>query len=443
MTLFRDATLVEFDPPRVRNGMDVLVEGDEIGRVAPAGSIEVPGEARVVDVSGKLLFPGLVCSHHHYYSGFARGIMVELGAMPDFVSVLKQLWWRLDRAHDEASIYASSVICSLDAIRAGTTAVIDHHASPNAIHGSLSAIRRGFEESGLRGSTCYEVTDRHGAAGLETGLEENRRFAAEIDAEKRSGSWSGLTQALIGGHAPFTLPDEALRRLGELSEESGRGFHCHLAEGAYDVSHSHITYNRDLVPRLDDFGLVNERSVLVHGVHLTDEEVTRINERDAFLVHNCRSNMNNGVGYNRRLQNYRNLALGTDGIGGDMLEETKNAFFKHRDAGGPMQPDGFLRALAAGNRLLERIYGRPFGRIEAGYVADLVVADYASPTPLRGENIAGHLAFGMGSGSVESVMIGGRFVMEERRFPLDTAAVYAHAREEAQRLWSRMDRITP
>jgi putative selenium metabolism protein SsnA len=455
MILFKNATLMEIDPPRMREGMDVLVAGDEIKAVgqgleagdpasgSSSGADKRDSEPRIIDATGKLLFPGLVCSHHHYYSGLARGIIAELGPMPDFVSVLKQLWWRMDRAHDEQSLYTSSLICSLDAIRCGTTAVIDHHASPSFITGSLTALKRAMEETGLRGASCYEVTDRHGEQGMAEGIEENRSFARSIDESKENGTWSGLSEAYVGGHAPFTIPDAGLEQLAQVAEETGRGVHVHLAEGSYDVSHSHITYGKDLVPRLDEFGLVNEKSILVHGIYLSSEEIALMNERDAFLVHNCRSNMNNNVGYNDRLREYRNLALGTDGIGGDMFEEMKVAFFKHRDAGGPLQPGDFLAALASGYRLLERSYGRRFGRLEEGYVADLVLADYASPTPLLPENIAGHIAFGMSSNIVESVMIGGRMVMEERKFPLDAPAIYAGAREEAKRLWSRMNEIEP
>ena len=152
MTLFKNATLVEFDPPRVREGMDVLVEGDvitEVGRCLTITGPSGPGPAgsgKTVDVSGKILFPGLVCSHHHIYSGLARGILAEIGPTPDFVSILRNLWWRLDRAIDAASLSSSGLICSIDAIRAGTTAVIDHHASPFAIKGSLNLIAEAFEK---------------------------------------------------------------------------------------------------------------------------------------------------------------------------------------------------------------------------------------------------------------------------------------------------------
>ena len=442
MILFTNATLVEFDPPRIRYNEDVLVEGDTIIKVGKG--LDASGVERTVDGSGKLLFPGIVCSHTHFYSGLSRGIMANIGDTPDFVSILKNLWWRLDRALDSESLRASGLICSLDAIRAGTTAVIDHHASPTFISGSLDVIKKAFEETGLRGTTCYEVTDRHGEEAMQEGVDENIAFARSIDAEKKAGTWSGLTEAHIGGHAPCTLPDAALKLLADACEERGRGFHVHLAEDAWDVSHSHINYGKDLVFRLDDFGLVRDNSILVHGVHLNPDEVERINERGAFLVHNSRSNMNNGVGYNPNLPRLENWALGTDGIGSDMFAEMQSAYFKHKDEKGPLWPGDFLAALAAGNRILEKSFGRPFGRIEPGYTSDLVVADYASPTPLEPENIAGHMVFGMASNIVETVMINGRIVMEKRSFPgIPREDIYRDAAEQARRLWERMDRITP
>ena len=450
MILFRNATLLDFDPPRVREGQDLAVEGDRIAAVGPdlggngapvaSAPLSSPPE-RVIDAGGKLLFPGLVCSHTHLYSAFARGIMAEIGPMPDFVSILKQLWWRVDRAVDEEMLYYSALTASLDAIRAGTTALIDHHASPNMIEGSLATIKRAFEEAGMRGATCYEVTDRHGTEGMRAGVEENVAFAQQLDTEASEGHATGLVASHIGGHAPCTLPDEALELLAGACSRTARGFHVHVAEDKWDVSHSHYHYGTDIIPRLDAYGLLDEKTLLVHGVHLSSAEVDLVNRRDAFLIHNARSNMNNNVGYNRNLPRVHNLALGTDGIGADMFTEARTAFFKHRDDGGPWGPDGFLAALAAGNRVLERSFGRPFGRLEPGYAADVVLADYPSPTPLVAENLAGHFAFGMGPDIVDSVMVGGRLVTEERRFTWDIAPVYAEARGQARRLWERMNEI--
>jgi cytosine/adenosine deaminase-related metal-dependent hydrolase len=214
-----------------------------------------------------------------------------------------------------------------------------------------------------------------------------------------------------------------------------------MGEDKYDAGYSHAVYKKDLVERLDAFGLVNSRSVFAHGIHFTPKDRELLNERDAFLVHNCRSNMNNNVGYNNYLPEIKNLALGTDGIGGNMIESMKFAFFKHRDAGGPLWPDGFLNFLHQGNRLMERHFGGKFGRLEPGYAADLTVLDYDSPTPLRPENIGGHLVFGMSSRDVYSVMINGCFVYENRAFPGAVNTMYKEARESAEKLWKRMDQL--
>ncbi len=440
-TVIRNATLVEFSPCSVTEAVDIVIDDDLITAVGPGAGAGVEAD-ELIEAGGRIVHPGMVCSHHHYYSGLSRGITASIPPSPDFISTLQNLWWRMDRALDEESTYYSSMICSIDAIKAGTTAVIDHHASPNYIRGSLHQIKRGFEETGLRGMTCYEVTDRNGgSAELKAGVEENIAFAREVEADRNDPKSPYLVEAAIGGHAPFTISDEGLELMAGAVKETGRGMHLHVAEDLYDVSWSHHQYRKDIVRRLDEFGLLDDKTILVHGIFLSEDEIALFNERDAFLAHNARSNMNNHVGYNRNLPKIRNLVLGTDGIGADMFEELKFAFFKHRDAGGPWWPGDFLTALTRGNEILKRYFGSSFGRVAPGYKADLVLSDYASPTPIVADNIAGHIAFGLGSGSVNSVMVNGRFVMRNREFPFDVKKVYADAAQSAERVWERVDSL--
>ncbi len=439
MIVIKNTKALQFDPPKVWENVDIVVDNGEIVAVGTSAASNYKAD-KVIDGSGKLTYPGLVCSHHHYYSGLSRGVLAEIGPTPDFVSTLKNLWWRMDRALDEESTYYSSVISSIDAIKAGTTAVIDHHASPSYITGSLSTIKRGFEDSGLRGMTCYEVTDRNGLDQMKEGVEENIRFAKEIDRDIAAGK-EHLVDAHIGGHAPCTIPNEGMEMMADAVKSTARGLHLHVAEDRYDVSQSHLVYGQDIVKRLDSFGMLNDKTILVHGIYMNREEIELLNSYDGFLVHNARSNMNNNVGYNENLPLYKNLALGTDGIGPNMYEEIKVAYFKHKDAGGPMWPGDYLQFLANGNRLLERNFGSKFGRLEKGYKADLVVADYLSPSPLVAENIGGHMVFGMTSADVETVLINGKIVMENREFPFDVKEIYAKAAIAAKRVWENMDKI--
>ncbi len=468
MIIIRNAAAIEFEPPRIREGVDIVIEGTTITAIGPgagaaaaaaagkgassaagkgaSGGTGGPGGTgapKVIDATGRIVYPGIVDSHHHYYSGLARGVTSAIGPTPDFMSVLKNLWWRMDRAADEENLYSAGLICNLDAIRAGTTSVIDHHASPNFIHGSLDTLKRSFEKVGIRGATCYEVTDRHGRADMLAGVEENIAFAKQIDAEKAAGTWSGLMEAHVGGHAPCTIPDEGLEAIADAVRRTGRGLHLHVAEDAYDVSHSHVTYGKNIVPRLDEFGMLNEKTILVHGIHLDSDEVRLLGERDGFLVHNCRSNMNNGVGYNTKLPEYKNLALGTDGIGGDMFTEFKFAYFKHKDAKGPWWPGDFMKALVAGNRILERNFGGKFGLLEPGYAADVVISAYDPPTPMVPENLAGHFLYGMDASITRTVIVNGNVVYEEGEFPFDTAEIYAESRKQAKKLWEKMETIAP
>jgi len=441
MLILQNVTAVQFEPAQVQSGVDIAVEGSLISAVGTGLAAAYP-RAQVREMQGRLAMPGIVCAHNHFYSGLARGILANIKPCPDFISTLKNLWWRLDRALDEESLYYSGLVCSLEAIKSGCTAVIDHHASPNYVAGSLDTLRKSFIEAGLRGITCYETTHRNGGdAELKAGVDENVAFARQIDAARAKGDEPCLVEAMIGAHAPFTISRRGMELLQEAVQSTGRGLHIHAAEDSYDVSHGHDVFGQDLIERLASHQLINAKTLVAHGLYLSDADIGILNAKDAFLVHNPRSNMNNHVGYNGKLGAFRNLALGTDGIGADMFEELKFAFFKHRDTGGPMWPDSFMRFLWNGNRILERTFGARFGRLEAGCKADLTFCDYDYPTPLVAQNIGGHLAFGMGSSAVDSVMVDGTLVYEHRKFPFDVAPIYAAARNAAVALWQRMDEL--
>jgi putative selenium metabolism protein SsnA len=440
MMVLRNATVVHLHPAEVMEGMDIVLDGTTIQAVGRAAAEGVRAE-RTINLAGRVVMPGLVCAHDHFYSGLSRGIMARIAPSSDFVSTLQNLWWRLDRALDRDTLRAGAAVCALEAVKSGCTAVVDHHASPSCVTGSLEVIKECLESVGLRGVLCYETTDRNGPDGMKAGFAENLDFALLAESEKKNKGPKRLVEAMIGGHAPFTLPDAALSLLAEAVMKSGRGFHVHAGEDAFDTAHSHRVYGKDPLRRLDEAGLLSEKSIVAHGVSLTAEDREILNARGAALAHACRSNMNNHVGYNAALPHVKNVVLGTDGIGSDMFMETKTAWLRHRDSGGPLGPGAFMRYLQAGNDVLRRSFGESFGRVEHGYKADLVILDYDSPTPLARENVAGHVLFGMGSRDVSTVIVNGAIVMENRTFRVDTAALYAQAQAAARALWKKMDAL--
>ena len=440
MTLFEKVRVISFEPPAVSEPMDVAVS-DTIVETGTGLAAKYPGAKRV---SGAYLSPGLVCAHTHLYSALARGLMVDIAPSKDFAQQLRHLWWRLDRAIDLPILEASALAGCAEAALSGVTSVVDHHAGPEAIDGSLSVIRRAYEEIGIRGLLCYETTDRNGIEGARAGVAENLRFAREIDADRaaaalKPGARKPLVDGAIGAHAGFTVGEETLAALSEAARSSKRGLHIHLGEDKFDAVDSRYRFGADLAARLDAAGCLGPKTIIGHGVWLTESEVEIVNARGAFLAHNARSNMNNAVGYNALLPRFANVVLGTDGMSADMLEEFRFACFRHREAGGPWWPGDFLRCLDRGNRLMERYLGAAMGRVQPGFAADLVLWDYDPPTPLVGGNIAGHIAFGLSSRSVRSVMVDGAFVVEDRVPAFDAQGIAAKARAQASRLWKRID----
>jgi len=255
--------------------------------------------------------PGLVCAHHHLYSALARGMPPPPATPTTFLSVLEQIWWRLDTALDLEMLEWSAKLGALEALEAGCTAIIDHHESPNAIEGSLSVIADACAEVGVRVVASYGITDRHGVDGARRGLEENDRVL-------REGG-----RGMVGVHAAFTCSDDTLAASAELARRHGVGVHIHVAEGPDDAG---------AVARLVD--LATDEWLLIHGVHLPDDHGLA-----GTVVHNPRSNMNNSVGYARPVRFANPVALGTDGIGADMLSEFQLAFVAARADDVTFSPD--------------------------------------------------------------------------------------------------------
>ncbi len=335
--------------------------------------------------------PGLVCAHHHLYSSLARGMPAPPRTPTAFLEILEQVWWRLDVALDLEIIAASARLGALEALEAGTTAIIDHHESPSAIEGSLSVIADACAEVGVRVSCAYGVTDRHGADGAARGLAENDRYLSEGG------------HGMVGVHAAFTCSDDTLAAAAELAERHEVGVNIHVAEGPDDV---------DAPVRLT--GLSRDDWLVVHGVHLSDGHRVR-----GTIVHNPRSNMNNAVGYARPARFTNPVALGTDGIGADMLDEFRVAYARLRESDVTQTPETAWDWLATGWKLMP------------GALDDQVRWSYEPVDPWR-------LAFTTGVRPLE-VRVDGEIVLTHGQpTRVDPVEIRAKAAEQAARLFARL-----
>jgi putative selenium metabolism protein SsnA len=432
--LLRGGTLVRsLDPPQVEEGDLLVVDGHVSERPAQ-------GHLSTLDCSGCLVLPGNVCAHTHAYSALARGMPFNLPAPGSFLEILQRVWWRLDRALDLESIRASALVAAHEALRSGTTTLIDHHASPTAIDGSLDVIAEAFEEAGIRSVLCYETSDRDGPQRAREGIEENRRFL-ERAAE---GRWP-LSRGLVGAHASFTLSGPTLDALVGLARDTGLGLHVHVAEGAVDQADAVARHGRRVVQRLAGAGALGGEALLAHAVHIDPAEAELIRAAGATVAHNPRSNMNNGVGRTPLAWLDDHVALGTDGIGADMFEESRVAYLRCREEDRDATPSASLQMLARGAAAAGRIFGEPLlGQLRPGAPADLVVLDYDAPTRMGPEELPGHWVFGLSPARVRHVVVAGELVLKDGRpTRLDERELALEARRSARRLWERLETIGP
>jgi cytosine/adenosine deaminase-related metal-dependent hydrolase len=347
-----------------------------------------------------------------------------------FVEILERVWWRLDRALDAETVELSALVGAVEALRAGCTSLIDHHASPGrrgaAIDGSLDLVADALASVGVRGVLCYETSERNGRDEALAGLRENERFLQRVRRE--SPRW---VRGLVGAHAAFTLSDATAAALADLARRFQSGVHIHVAEDGVDARHD----GRSTVAWLAEHGLLGPHALLAHCVHVDDADTARIIAAGAHVVHNARSNANNAVGYARPSRFADRLLLGTDGIGADMRVEGQAAFFDARAHNDP------LDVLAALER--SRAFAASFfdgsAHLAPGAAADLIVLDYRAPTPLDERNLGGHFLFGLAGARVIHAVVDGQIVLRDGELTrIDEASLYARARAAATRLWSRL-----
>jgi len=394
-----------------------------------------------LDARGQLVMPGNICSHTHFYGAFARGMALRGEPPKNFVEILEKLWWRLDRALLMEDIRYSALVCLVDAIRHGTTTLIDHHASPNEIDGSLDTIAGAAIAAGVRVACAYEVTDRNGDDGAAAGIAENARF---LKAQQQSPH--PLIGASFGLHASFTLSDKTLDRCVGAARDLKSGFHVHVAEDKADQADCLNKHNRKVVERFDDARVLGPQTIAAHCVQIDAYEIDILRETRTKVTHQPRSNMNNAVGMQATAQLLKRgicVGLGNDGFSNDMFMEMKAAYLAHKQAAGDprvMGADDVLRLAFANNAQIAGLFWRdPLATLAPGAAADIILLDYAPITPLDAGNLPWHLIFGAGGSHVTTTICNGKALMKDRALlTLDEAEIAAKAREHAAQVWKRV-----
>jgi putative selenium metabolism protein SsnA len=386
--------------------------------------------------------PGGICAHTHFHAAFARGLTLSQPAPKDFAETVRRLWQPFQRALLEEDIRYAALMSLSDAIRHGTTTLFDHHASPNAVDGSLDVIAEVIDSSGLRGVLCYAVTDHDGPEVADAAIRENVRFAKRLSAVPHP-----RLAATFGLNASLSLSGATLQAC-RASLPEGTGFHLHVAEDESDQYDSLEKTNMRVVDRLQNHGILGPRTIAAHCIHVDALEAMVLKESGTWVAHQPRSNMNNAVGtapVESLLRAGIKVCLGNDGLSNAMWDEWKAAYLVHKEANRDprrMSADQVAFMAAANNAALASAYfpAAHLGSIVRGAFADLILVDYHPPTPLTVENLALHIIFGFQSSMVTATIVAGKVLMKDRKLTtLDEAEIAARAQDLAPRLWRRFE----
>ncbi len=442
MLLIHHGRVCTRDPenPWIEDGA-VVTEGDTILAVGPRADLEgAYPEAERIDARGGLIMPGYINAHTHIYSGLARGLSVPGHNPTTFLEVLEGMWWNIDRHLSLEGTRASAWATCLECIRNGVTTIFDHHASYGAIRGSLFTIEEVVKQAGIRACLCYEVSQRDGPEKCAQAIAENADFARHCRQDP-----SPQMAAMFGGHALFTLSDATFEAM-ERANAGMTGYHIHVAEGMNDVYDSLRRYGCRPVNRLLYNGILGERTILGHCIHLSPAEMDILAETGTMVVNNPQSNMGNAVGCSPVLQMWERgilVGLGTDAYTHDMLESLKAALTIQRH--NAMLPNvGWNEVtgmLFRNNALIaQKYFGPVLGVLKPGAAADVITVDYRPFTPLGPDNLDGHMIFGICGKDTRNTIAGGKVLYRDRQFvTLDEEAIDAFCLEQSRRLWGDLD----
>ena len=394
------------------NGGVVLFKNDNEVQISP--------DDEIIDCKGKLVTKSFAIGHHHAYSALARGMPAPENNPTNFLEILKYIWWNLDKALDKEMIEASALATAMACAKAGSTFIIDHHASPNYIVGSLEIIAKAFEKVGISHLLCYEITDRDGPKKTQLDLQETEYFLHK-------------NQGLVGLHASFTVSSPTLKKAVELMQKTKSGIHIHVAEDKYDQEHSLKNYNKRVVERLYDAGVLeSSKTILAHCLHIDDNERNLIKKSPVYVVQNTESNLNNNVGYFNSHGIGNNIMLGTDGMHSDMLRSMQAAYFvgQNKDS---------IDFVSAYNRLRKPHQYLKNNNFIGDGSNNLIVLNYDSPTEINEDNLLGHIIFGLTSNHVQHVISDGRLIVKNKIIKtVDEEEILNFTKEQSLRLWKKM-----
>ncbi|HXY82943.1 MAG TPA: amidohydrolase family protein [Candidatus Saccharimonadales bacterium] len=445
--LVKNGIHVTLDPERrILEEYSLVINDGKIVNIGRTNDLEKKYlNSPILDASGCIVMPGIICSHSHLYGMLLRGASLNIAPPSDFTQILQRVWWPVDEAMTLEDAYASALIASVEFAKSGVTTFADTYSGPNSMDGVLDYVARAVEQVGIRGFIAFEATERHSRDEGFRGVQEGVRFAEKI--RKTADS---KVQPLFSIHASFTVSDELIREVKRLAVKYNAPITIHTSEGLGDLHHNLENYGKRTIERLSDLGLLGPDVILAHCVNLNDDEIDTIAKTKSGVAHNPMSNMLNAVGVapilKMREKNIT-IGLGNDGYIFDMFENMRSAFLLQRAFNrdpNAIDPYAILEMATINGA---KLYGfeKQIGSLEIGKKADLIIIrPEILPTPLTPNTVIGHLINTVDGDDVENVLVEGKFIVKEKQLvTFDEDKAESISQSAASNLWNRMKESKP
>jgi 5-methylthioadenosine/S-adenosylhomocysteine deaminase len=410
----------------IANG-EIAVSGNKLLAVGQQGSTPVDFKPDIeIDGSGMVAMPGLVNCHTHAAMTLLRGYADDLPLM----EWLNNKIWPIEDKMQAEDIYYGSLLACLEMIKSGTTTFADMYSFMDKVADAVAV-------SGIRAVLSRGLI---GVApnGMQA-LEENKEFVRQYQ-----GAANGRITTMIGPHAPYTCPPDFLAKVMEAAEELKVGLHIHLAETATEFADMVNQYGKTPIQHVDSLGLFKFHTIAAHCVHLDNRDIEILAKNNVGVAHNPESNMKLASGIapvQKLLDASVNVGLGTDGASSnnnlDMLEEMRTAALLHKVA--TMDPTvmSAYQALEMATVNGAKVLGleNEIGQLKPGLKADLILVNFNAPHLYPRHDIAAHMVYAAHSADVDTVIVDGELVMQNRKvLTLDEAEILRKVAECTKKL---------
>ncbi|MCF6460454.1 amidohydrolase [Clostridium sp. Cult3] len=426
--LIKNITLVPMDgKEEVLKNTNIYIEKDKIIHIGELrDDIEV---TRTIDGKNKIAMPGLINAHTHIGMSLLRNYADDL----PLHEWLTQKIWPVEAKLTAEDVYWGSLLSMVEMIQSGTTAFCD-------MYFFMDEVGKALEEAGIRGVLTRGLIEEPGKG--EEKLQDTRDLY-----NNWNGKGEGRIKVMVAPHAPYTCSPTYLERIADLAKELNTGIHIHLSETKKEVEDSFNQLGKSPIKHVYDVGLFELPTIAAHCVHVDDEDIEILNRMDVSPVNNPSSNLKLASGFSpvdKMLKRGISVALGTDGSSSNnnlnMFEEIHLAAIVNKavnmDAISVPAIDALKMATINGAKAL--LWDREIGSIEEGKKADIILIDINKPHLYPLHNIISLLAYSVQGSDVDTVIVDGDIIMENREIKtLDVEKIMFNTERVAKDLVNR------